>query len=168
MTPQERKLLNAKLHALSSVICSSDEVLRSVTGGRSVKELTDDEAQKAHNDLKAFVVKQNRFKKSVLKDTGVTEPNTHQPTTNNGQSMSDGQRRAIIKITKYIFHWSPEATFSYILETCPPLRSRLNNFEIKKSSLTKLFSIMSRQDAHKVIRRLDKIQNANHKNKQNV
>ena len=176
MTESERKTLNAKLHALSYVICGSDEVLRSMLmltrfsdqrqmelvnaiqisnrSQISTTDLTDAEAEEIHKELKSFISKQNKFKKAVLSNTGVVAPLPI-------GTMTPGQRAAIIKITKYIFKWSPDATFSYILETAPDARKYLSSFEIKKSSLSKLFSVLNKYNADKIIKRLDKIKKHN-------
>jgi len=75
--------------------------------------------------------------------------------------MSVGQRKAIIKITKYDFEWSPEATFSFILGVLPDRRNRMSVWEVQNSKLQKLYMIMSKADADKVIKRLDKIKKRN-------
>ncbi|MBK9333869.1 MAG: hypothetical protein IPM96_16040 [Ignavibacteria bacterium] len=81
--------------------------------------------------------------------------------------MSVGQRKAIIKITKYDFEWSPEATFSFILGVLPDRRNRMSVWEVQNSKLQKLYMIMSKADADKVIKRLDKIKKKEIRGRQN-
>lgn len=71
---------------------------------------------------------------------------------------TNGQIRAIIRITKYKLNWSKEATLGYILETCPEKRKRLTPFEIQNAKLGRLFFLLSKKEADKIIKRLDKIQ----------
>jgi hypothetical protein len=113
--------------------------------GHSLSALDDEQANLIFGKIRSLFFGQKRFVKKV----GIT--NTY-------EYCSDKQRKAIIRITKYKLRWSPEATFSYILDTFPHKRKRLNSFEIQSSKLSKLFSILSKDDASKLIKRLDKLQ----------
>ena len=166
-----RHFLNAKLHALSEVICGSrtvlDEEIQKIILRRSIppfshthtqytlkppggvittKMLTDKEAKEIYKKLLPISkqVMANRIKTQEL--LGFSN------------KMTDMQRRALIKISKYKLSWKPEALFSYICETFPELRKKMSIWEIKNSKLYKLYSIMSKQQASKIIKRLDKIQ----------
>ena len=77
--------------------------------------------------------------------------------------MTQGQRKAIIKLTKYEFNWSPEATFSYILGIVPERRKRMSPWEIQNSKLQRLFGLLSKKDADRIIKRLDKMKKRNTK-----
>lgn len=83
--------------------------------------------------------------------------------TGTDNDMTQGQRKAIIKLTKYDFKWSPEATFSYILGIVPDKRKRLSPWEIQNSKLQRLFGLLTKMDADRVIKRLDKIKKRNTK-----
>ena len=153
-----RSYLNAKLHALSIKICGSRELLdteidrtillRSGQGifplpAPSTTLLTIEEAENIYRKL--FRTLNNLKKKSE------TDPN----------KMTPAQRNAIIKLTKYEMNWSVQATFSFILGVIPERRKRLSSWEIANSKMLKLYSIMSKEDANKVIKRLDQIKKRN-------
>lgn len=77
--------------------------------------------------------------------------------------MTDGQRKAIIRLSKYGFSWPPEAIFSFILYVVPEKRKRLSPWEIQNSKLQRLFGLLSKKDADRVIKRLDRIKKRNSK-----
>jgi hypothetical protein len=81
--------------------------------------------------------------------------------TGNGYQNIDKQVRTIIRIAKYKFGWSRSALFTYILQTCPELRERLTNREIKNSKTSALYQIMNSKQKSLVIQRLDQIQKRN-------
>ena len=81
----------------------------------------------------------------------------------NDDAMTDGQRKAIIRLAKYGFNWTPEATFSFILGVVPEKRKRLSPWEIQNSKLQRLFGILSKKDADRVIKKLDRIKKRNTK-----
>lgn len=152
-----RSFLNAKLHALSIKICGDKSVLNYEIDREllfrvpnsamfplpppSVTLLTIDEAKRIYDKLLL-----------TLKELKSEDKN---------KVMSIGQRKAIIKITKYDFEWSPEATFSFILGVLPEKRKRMSVWEVQNSKLQKLYMILSKADADKVIKRLDKIKKRN-------
>lgn len=154
-----RAFLNAKLHALSIRICGDrtvldqeiDQVLLSRTvpvvplPQPSVKLLTFDEARTIYRKLFEAL---NKMQYEIERDN----------------LMTIGQRKAIIKVTKYEFNWSPQATFSFILSVIPDKRKRMSSWEIENSKLNKLYMIMSKSDADKVIKRLDQTKKRNLKN----
>ena len=159
-----RHFLNSRLHAYSHIICGDDSVLHNevwniITARKielplinpqkpdSVLNLTDDEAKTLYITLRTVAQKVYKNMSQINQIIG-------------GQ-MTQKQKNCIIKICKYKFNWTAEATFSYILETLPHKRKRLTPFEIQKCKLGRLYSIMGREDADKVIKRLDKIREKN-------
>jgi len=152
-----RHFLNYSLHALSAVICGDDTVIDQelyLRNLKSVKELTDLEAKLLCRQL-AEIAKKVTNNTNVLKaviDLG---------------KMSLNQRKAIIKITKYNFNWTTEATFSFIAEMFPDYRKRLSTWEIQKSKLNKLYGLLNKKDADKIIKRLISIEKRNLKKKGN-
>lgn len=146
-----RAFLNAKLHALSAVICGDDELIDSILADKnlkSVKELSTRDASELYQFL--------------LSEAKRRQPNADQVNSILGKGrMTDNQRNLIIKVTKYNFHWSPEATFSYIVEMFPDYRKRLSLWEVQNSKLGKLFSLLTAQDADRVIKRLLAIEKRN-------
>lgn len=169
-----RHYLNAKLHGLSVRICGGREVLDqeiySILSHRSAKAgaqdslhigastnsvsttmLTDTEASDLYNRLlKVCKTVQANLKTSKM-------------ITGTDNDMTQGQRKAIIKLSKYDFKWSPEATFSYILGIVPDKRKRLSPWEIQNSKLQRLFGLLTKKDADRVIKRLDKMKKRNTK-----
>ena len=113
--------------------------------------LTDAEANYLYNEMIRTLVKVQK---------NVSEAKTIVGEKDNSV-MSVSQRKAIIKITKYEFSWSPEATFSFLLSVLPEKRKRLSSWEIQNSKLLKLFTLISPKDADKIIKRLDKIKKRN-------
>lgn len=162
-----RGYINAKLHALSIKICGDTSMLESEiiktietredkSGDKdfieiSTKSLTDKEAANMYHKLLTTL---NSVSKNITSAKNIIGTN---------DSMSVAQRKAIIKITKYEFNWSPEATFSFILTVLPEKRKKLSSWEIQNSKLLKLYTLISRKDADKIIKRLDKIKKRNAK-----
>lgn len=81
--------------------------------------------------------------------------------TGNGYQHVDKQVRTIIRVAKYKLGWKRSSLFSYILETCPELRERLTNQEIKHSKTSALYTLMDSKQKSLVIQRLDQIQKRN-------
>ncbi len=169
-----RHYLNSKLHGLSVRICGGREVLdqeiysilqrRSAKAGAqdslhigastdsiSTTMLTDTEASDLYNRLISTCRKVQANLKASKQLTGTDG------------DMTQGQRKAIIKLTKYEFNWSPEATFSYILGIVPERRKRMSPWEIQNSKLQRLFGLLSKKDADRIIKRLDKMKKRNTK-----
>lgn len=146
-----RHWLNYSLHALSAVICGDDTVIDEMLEQnyyKSVKDLPNNTAESWYKQLKE-VAKQTAPKHQKLKEAiGLG-------------NMSDGQRKLIIKLTKYEFNWKPEATFSYIAEMFPDYRKRLSLWEIENSKVNKLMALLTTKDADKVIKRLLQLQKRN-------
>jgi hypothetical protein len=88
--------------------------------------------------------------------------------TGNGFQYVDRQIRAIIRVAKYKLRWKRSSIFSYILESCPELRERLNVHEIKHSKTSALFQLMDSSQKSLVIKRLDQIQKHNKEKNQNA
>jgi len=146
-----RHFINAKLHALSAIICGDDTVLDenlSLAGLKSVTELDLEDARKLYFRF-AELAKQSAQKTDEMKSAiGLGK-------------MNINQRKLIIRITKYKFRWSPQATFSFIAETFPDHRKRLSLWEIENSKLGKLYSLLSAKDADHLIKRLIQIEKRN-------
>jgi hypothetical protein len=149
-----RHYLNYKLHALSAIICGDDCVIDEELAARglsSVKELSNPEAKELVNKFTAIAKK--------------VSSNVNELKTAIGEGkMTERQRAAIIKVAKYILHWSNESLFSYILDTYPAYRNRLSQWEVRNSKLNKLFGLLSSKDADKIIKRLDQIKNRDTEN----
>lgn len=146
-----RHFLNAKLHALSALICGDDTVIDAELqrfGVESVTALSDADAKAVYDNLR-IISKQIRHNRNAIGE--LIGP----------KRMSSNQRACIIKITKYKFNWGLAATFSYILETFPQFRKRLSPWEIQNNKLRKLYSFLTAKDADKIIKRLDQIQKRN-------
>ena len=182
----ERAFYNAKCHALTVLIvgeehaedCLHNEVERVINnrfnaikspsppdlpaftekvvtkcGQVSIKDLTDDEARRMYFMLLKSVkgVKENeKAVNRILK---------------NSNDMSEDQRRKIIRLTKYKFNWKVGTTFAKILEYVPRLRKRLTPFDIQNTKILALFSQLKKNEADKVIKRLEKIEMQNSKSK---
>lgn len=150
-----RHFINYSLHSLSTVICGDDTVLRAELarlGVSSTKDLPYKEARRLYNEL-SFIAKGASRNLNMLK-------------TAIGQGgMTKRQRAMIVRITKYVFLWSPEATFSFIIEMFPDYRKRLTIWEVQNSKLNKLFGILTGKDADKLIKRLIKIEKRNFEKK---
>jgi hypothetical protein len=146
-----RHFLNAKLHALSAIICGDDTVLREALRSYNVASVTaldHRQALELYRQLKE-AAKQIAPKTDELKSAiGLGK-------------MTSAQRSLIIKLTKYKFKWSPEATFSYILTMFPEHRKRMSIWEVQNSQLGKLYSMLSSRDADRVIKRLLSIEKRN-------
>ena len=163
-----RHFINSKLHGLSVKICGDRTVLdESIyriiknrptdaalsldtiesTGQVSTTMLTDQEAAYLYNEMIRTLAKVQKNVSAAKTIVGFKDKSV----------MSVGQRKAIIKITKYEFNWSPEATFSFILTVVPEKRKRLTSWEIQNSKLLKLYTLISYKDADKIIKKLDQI-----------
>lgn len=158
-----RSFLNAKLHAYSIQICGDKTMLEQCVyesllarglskhdiKSCSVLQLTDAEAEAIYKTLQDTNKQVSANVKKAYEYTG------------QNQDMTFKQRNLIIKLTRYKWNWTPGATFSYILESCPHLRAHLNSFEIQKSKLKALYSQMTVEDADKVIKRLTQLEKSN-------
>jgi len=150
-----RKQINSALHVVSIKMCGDDTALRGMLskyGVQSTLQLTDEQAAKCLLELEDIYRKTLSTNKKVSE---IIDPDSKQ--------MTRRQRAMLIKLTRYKYNWKKEATFAYILETCPDLRNMLTNFEIKKSKLHVLFSLMSKRDADMVLKRLTAIERRNEK-----
>lgn len=150
-----RKQINSALHVVSIKICGDDTALRGMLtkyGVQSTLQLTDEQAAKCLIELEDLYRKTLNTSKKVNE---IIDPESKQMTTK--------QRAMLIRLTRYKYNWKKEATFAYILETCPELRNMLTSFEIKKSKLHILFSLMSKRDADSVLKRLIAIEKRNEK-----
>ncbi len=146
-----RHFLNYSLHALSAVICGDDTVIDQELSLRkiaSVKELTDKDAKLLYRQLSEVAKKVSSNTNELKSAIGLGK-------------MTDRQRAAIIKITKYNFGWSQEATFSFIAEMFPDYRKRMSAWEIENSKLNKLYGLLTMKDADKIIKRLISIEKRN-------
>jgi len=118
-----RKQINSALHVLSIKICGDDTALRGLLsqyGVESTLQLTDEQAAKCLQELE-----------EVYRKTLNTNKKVNEIIDQNNKQMTQRQRAMLIRLTRYKFNWKKEATFSYILETCPDLRDMLTNFEIR-------------------------------------
>lgn len=165
-----RAFLNAKLHAISIKLCGDrfvlDDEIAGILRARplpvlppviSTELLTDAEASRLYKRLLTTLASVGSRLQEAKRIAGDTS----------SMILTPAQRKAIIKLTKYDFRWSPEATFSFILSALPERRKRLSPWEIQNSKLNKLYSTMSRADADKVIKRLDQIKKRNKHNSEN-
>lgn len=168
-----RHFINSKLHGLSIKICGDRSVLDQsiyriimnrpvlnnsllledikATGRVSTTMLTDQEATFIYNQMIRTLTAMQKNIKAAKTIVG----------EKNKSVMTEPQRKSIIKITKYEFKWSPEATFSFILTVLPEKRKKLSSWEIQNSKLLKLYTLISFKDADKIIKRLDKIKKRN-------
>jgi len=169
-----RHYINSKLHGLSVRICGGREVLDeeiykilnsrelkpaaqdslsglSGTASVSTTMLSDQEAHDLYRRLCKVASKVSANIKGAKQIIG------------NDDAMTDGQRKAIIRLSKYGFSWPPEAIFSFILYVVPEKRKRLSPWEIQNSKLQRLFGLLSKKDADRVIKRLDRIKKRNSK-----
>lgn len=146
-----RHFLNAKLHALSAIICGDDTILREALlsyNVSSVKDLDFRSAQELYRQLKIAAQQMTKKTNELKEAIGLGK-------------MTNAQRALIIRLTKYKFQWSTEATFSYIVEMFPDYRKRLSIWEVQHSQLGKLFHLLSSRDADRVIKRLLAIEKRN-------
>lgn len=138
-----RHFLNAKLHALSAVICGDDQIIDAWLEEHkfnSVKDIPNQEAKLLYECL--------------LKRASLSAKTHRKFLQIGGQAMTDNQYKMIVAKTRYEFGWSTEAVFSYILKTHPHLGKKLNSIEIKNNDVGKLLRLMSRVDGDKLIKRL--------------
>lgn len=176
----ERAFYNCKLHGLAHIIAGAgaDDFLKeevnklmnrrasqpatmfddstyglAVTSG--VRDLTDEEARALYIALVKVAQNVTANIKAAREITGAP-----------GNGMSDDQRKCIIKISKYQFHWSAEVTFSKILEICPELAKRLTPWQIQNTKLGVLYNLLNTAQADKIIKRLIKIEKRNKENKE--
>ena len=75
--------------------------------------------------------------------------------------MSDAQRKKIIRICRYKFNWSIEVTFSKLIEFIPELRKRLTQWEIDNYKMVALYGKITKSQALKIIKILEKIEKNN-------
>lgn len=183
-----RAYLNAKIHILgkslagnfSDVLISSEyfEYKKSSLAPTSkpeiifpgVSKISNQEAEELYVRMLAVTKESNLFLQTLgisspgnahacsAKTTRVTRPSSPQALPG---MMSLQQKKAIIKLAKYTFHWSIPATFNYILNTCEHLKNQLSPQDIKLTKINKLFYKLTSKDAAKVIQRLDKINQKN-------
>ena len=159
-----RSYHNAKIHALAINIAGeeNERVLiqaeceqTGIENFDGVSKLTDAQAEFLYKRLvqvsRSLREKMNEVKK-VRTDPTQPLPDGTSP------SMTPGQRRTIIKLTRYVFNWSVEYSFSKIVETVPALRQKLTGWELNNSRIGRLYSVMTKADADKVIKRLTKIE----------
>lgn len=177
----ERAFYNAKIHALACTINAetadiilkdnitkiigsrpqaglftdfrAPETDRSNSGSWRVTNLTDGEARGLYYQL----LKDCKNVKANLKASNMI-------LGIQGIEMSDSQRKRIIKLAKYNFGWTVEVTFSKILEFCPELAKRLTPWQIQNTKIQPLYSLMSKVQANRVIKRLEKIERRNKEN----
>ncbi|HPI38896.1 MAG TPA: hypothetical protein PK397_13225 [Ignavibacteriaceae bacterium] len=149
-----RHFLNAKLHALSIVICGDNTVIDAELQRRglaSVIDLSLKDAKLLYKEL-SYVAKKTSYSKQVLNDAiGLGK-------------ITKKQRNIILKITRYNFRWTDEAIFSFIAEMFPNARKRLSIWEVQNSKLYKLINILDSKDADKIIKRLLGIEKRNKNN----
>lgn len=169
-----RHYINAKLHGLSIKICGDRTVL-----DNEIINILNDRRLYTYADVELPpVISTNLLTDGEASNLYRRLINTFRDVQNNVNSaktiigtrdeMTVGQRKAIIRIAKYEFRWSPEATFSFILSVFPEKRKRLSSWEIQNSKLLKLYTLISSKDADKIIKRLDQIKKRNLKNNQNA
>lgn len=159
-----RSFHNAKIHALAINIAGAEnervliqtECEQSGFGNfDGVSKLTDAQAESLYKRLSQVSRSLRENMNEVKKVRAV--PNQPLPDDSN-PSMTIGQRRTIIKLTRYVFKWTVEYSFSKIIETVPALRQKLTGWELNNSRIGRLYSIMTKSDADKVIKRLTKIE----------
>lgn len=176
----KRAYLNAKIHALSHKIYedtgaeehlaeligdiiakrpqSSVDLFNETPGGNvsgkcGVSLLTDSEARSLYYELVSTLKKLKANTKATNAILGIKT-----------SAMTDEQRRKIIKITRYVFGWSIEVTFSKILEFCPELAKRLTPWQIKQTKIVPLYNLLNARQANSIIKRLEKIEKRNKEN----
>ena len=141
------KVLNKRTPQPATLSESSDE---SKENPASVRDLTDAEAKQMYISL----VKVAQNMKQNMKAA-------HELAGTSGNEITDEQRKCIIKICKYEFHWSAQVTFSKILEICPELNKRLTPWQIQNTKVGVLYNLISKVQANKIIKRLLKIEKRN-------
>lgn len=159
-----RSFYNAKIHALAINIAGAEnervliqtECEQSGFGNfDGVSKLTDSQAESLYKRL-TQVIRSLRENMNEAKKVRTVQ---FQPSPDSSSpSMTLSQRRTIIKLTRYVFEWTIEYTFSKIIETVPALRQKLTGWELNNSRIGRLYSVMSKADADKVIKRLSKIE----------
>lgn len=171
----KRSYHNAKIHAMAHIVysegakeCLSNAVKTIVSDrpfkekilqpsksneGWSISSLTDREAEELYNDLLA-----------VCKRVKANMKQTKQILDYKDGMMTDRQRRKLIRITRYKFRWGAEVTFSKIVEYCPELTKKLTTWQIKQTKLFPLFNLITNEQADKIIKRLEKIEERNKDN----
>ena len=159
-----RNFHNAKIHALAINIAGeeNERVLIQTECEQlgygnfdGVSKLTDAQAESLYRRLME-VSRSLREKMNEVKKVRAV-PNQPLPDDSN-PSMTEHQRRTIIKLTRYVFGWTVEYSFSKIVETVPALRQKLTGWELNNSRIGRLYSIMTKSEADKVIKRLTKIE----------
>lgn len=120
-----------------------------------VSKLTDAQAESLYKRLTQVI----RSLRENMNEVKKVRTVPFQPSPDSSSpSMTLSQRRTIIKLTRYVFEWTVEYTFSKIIETVPALRGKLTGWELNNSRIGRLYSVMSKADADKVIKRLTKIE----------
>lgn len=114
--------------------------------------LTDSEAMHIFVSLNKFLQKQNNFMKQITKPLGTPQV---------AGAITQAQRRAIIKIMQHVLKWSKDASFAYILNSFPHFRRQLTAWEIANVKMARLLTLMTKLEASKLIKRLDKMINKN-------
>lgn len=146
-----RHFLNSKLHALSCVICGDDTLLDenlSLAGVKSVKDLDLQDARKLYFTFSELAKEASGKTNEIKSAIGLG-------------AITNNQRAMIIKLTRYKWNWTPEATFSFILGILPEKRTKLSKWEIENSRMAKLYSILSAKEADKIIKHLLQIEKRN-------
>lgn len=167
----ERAFYNCKLHGLAVVITTEEnandflkeEVVKILklreypcnlfskeSSSSGVKELSDIEAKTLYFRLLKVAQNMKANVKSAREITGTP-----------GNEITDDQRKYIIKICKYQFKWSAQVTFSKIIEICPELNKRLTPWQIQNTKIGVLYNILSKAQAHKIIKQLLQIEKRN-------
>jgi hypothetical protein len=146
-----RHFLNAKLHALSAIICGDDGILDDNLEARGKKSVTELDLKEAEELYGLFA----RIAQGSMETVDEWKSAIGQG------KMTEKQRAMIIKICRYKFHWPVQATFSFIAEMFPAYRKRLSLWEIENSKLAKLYAMLSAEDADRIIKRLLQIEKRN-------
>jgi len=181
-----RKEVIKKIHRYSKEVCGSDMVIRehlkNVISARieEIKDVfkgaSDEEIDLQISKFSETIVfnKDNeystdnlsddeayRFMLDLKKEAERVSVNLNRAKTVSGNLLSDGQKRAILKLSLYTFKWSKGATMSYIFTMFPEYRKKMNSYEIQNNLLNKLLSFLTRYDADKIIKRLDMLKERN-------
>ncbi len=131
--------------------CNKDDCMfcsfTKITG--SALELTNEEAEFLYKNLLSDYERVKNNNKVVENILGT------------GKMMSDAQRKKIIRICRYKFNWSIEVTFSKLIEFIPELRKRLTQWEIDNYKMVALYGKITKSQALKIIKILEKIEKNN-------
>lgn len=74
------------------------------------------------------------------------------------------QDKIILRVAKYKLRWSNEGIFNYIIHTCPEIRKRLTDYEIRHPKLDTLFRILNSDQKDLIIKRILMIEKKFQKN----